>query len=95
VYSRLRLAGTEPPAQPYQFIVSGRLWAGALVLLEPETDSLFALRTGEGIRGPLRGKRLINVPSILRSYGEWKSEHPDTGVVIGEGPEPVDEAPES
>jgi hypothetical protein len=84
VYSRLRLAGAGPPPEPYRFVVSGRLWGGALVLQEPRTGSLFALRTGEGIRGPLEGKRLINVPSRIVSFGEWRAEHPGTEVLVGE-----------
>lgn len=58
--------------------VSGALYRDALVLYDRETGSYWSQVTGRAIRGPLTGKRLQEVPSIVTSWAEWKKAHPDT-----------------
>lgn len=49
-----------------------------------ETRSFFAQKNGAGIRGTYTGKQLINVESSVLPFGEWKSLHPATEVLVGE-----------
>lgn len=45
------------------------------------TGSYWSQVTGEAIRGPLAGRRLSEVPSVVTNWGDWKKLHPDTLVL--------------
>ncbi len=61
--------------------VSGALYRDALVLYDRETGSYWSQVTGEAIRGPLAGKKLAEIQSVVTTWREWKREHPDTLVL--------------
>ncbi len=58
--------------------VSGALYRDALVLYDRETGTYWSQITGEAIRGPLAGRRLAEVPSVVTSWREWRKAHPET-----------------
>lgn len=58
--------------------VSGALYRDSLVMYDRETGSYWSQIDGRALRGPLTGKKLSEVPSVVRNWGEWRSEHPQT-----------------
>ena len=58
---------------------------GLPVLKDRETGSVWSALTGEALSGPLTGKRLAAVPSLILTWGRWKSLHSDSWV-LGEDP---------
>lgn len=68
------------------FGVSGKLIMNALVMFDRETNSLWSHFLSEGISGEYRGTRLVNVPLVLTTWGEWKQSFPDTKALITGGP---------
>lgn len=46
-----------------------------------ETGSLWSHILGESMRGELKGVKLEMLPSVMTSWDDWKSEHPDTTVL--------------
>jgi hypothetical protein len=61
--------------------VSGMLWRDALIMYDRSTDSLWSQVNGEAVAGPMKGKKLEEMPSELTTWGEWKGRHPDTLVL--------------
>jgi hypothetical protein len=64
------------------FGVSGLLWNRSLVMYDEETGSLWSHILGEAKQGPLRGKRLEQVPSVMTDWKTWGREHADGTVVL-------------
>lgn len=67
--------------QVFHFGVSGLLRNSDLVMWDHETQSWWQQFTGEAIVGELTGTQLVNVPSLVVSWGEFKAEFPD-GLVL-------------
>ena len=63
------------------FGVSGKLWKNVLIMYDRQTDTLWSHLTGEGLIGPLKGKRLNTYPAAMMRYSEWKQLYPDTLVL--------------
>lgn len=63
------------------FGVSGRLWRDALVLYDRKTSSFWTQIDGRALKGRAVGQRLEEIPSIVSTWGEWKSMYPDTLVL--------------
>ncbi|MEF8842755.1 MAG: DUF3179 domain-containing protein [Haloarculaceae archaeon] len=94
VVARRRVAGAErfggsgsdatgaPTDEAITFGVSGLLWNDNLVMYDAETDSLWSQIAATAIRGPLAGTELELVPATLARWDEWRSEHPDTEVLL-------------
>ena len=95
VVARRRVAGTERTFEGSgsdatgaskevvtSFGVSGLLWKDNLVMYDAESDSLWSQVAATAIRGPLTGTELELVPSMLASWDEWRTEHPDTEVLL-------------
>jgi hypothetical protein len=61
--------------------VSGKLWKNVLIMYDRQTDTLWSHLTGEGLIGPLTGKRLKTLPAAMMKYSEWKRLFPDTKVL--------------
>ncbi|MFC7229497.1 DUF3179 domain-containing protein [Salinirubellus salinus] len=68
--------------EPTTFGVSGMLWRDDLVLYDRATDSLWSQLLATAIRGPKTGTQLRLVPSTLSSWGEWRTAHPETRVLL-------------
>jgi hypothetical protein len=54
---------------------------GIPTVRDRETKSTWSALSGECFSGPLKGKRLTRVPSIIMSWGRWKALHPDSYVL--------------
>jgi hypothetical protein len=63
------------------FGVSGKLWRDALVLYDRRTKSLWTQVDGRALKGPARGQRLEELPSVVTTWGDWKRAHPDSLVL--------------
>jgi hypothetical protein len=63
------------------FQVSGKLWQRSLVMRDLQTGSLWSHILGEAMDGPLKGTTLKPIPSLITSWGEWKTKHPETTVM--------------
>ena len=57
------------------------LWRDALIMYDRSTQSLWSQINGTAVAGPMKGRRLDEVPSELTTWGEWKRRHPDTLVL--------------
>ena len=64
------------------FAVSGMLWQMSLVMVDKETHSLWSHLLGEAMRGPLQGRTLEMLPSVITDWASWSSSHPTTTCVI-------------
>lgn len=62
--------------------VSGMLWNRSLVMYDKETGSLWSHILGVAKQGPLRGKNLEQIPSVMTDWKTWSKEHPDGTVVL-------------
>jgi hypothetical protein len=65
-----------------RFGVSGTLWRSDLVTYDERSGSLWSQLAATAIRGPRTGERLSVVPSALTTWGEWRSRHPATRVLL-------------
>ncbi len=61
--------------------VSGMLWRDALVMYDRASSSLWTQITGEAVAGPMKGKKLDELPSEMTTWRVWKAKHPDTLVL--------------
>lgn len=59
------------------------VYNGTIILRDRETRTLWAPFSGQALEGPLAGKRLERIPLSLTRWNEWKSRHPETGVIWG------------
>jgi len=48
---------------------------------DSETETFWSQMTGEALVGPLTGKRLAWIPSVVATWGTWKRRHPETTVL--------------
>lgn len=67
-----------------EFGVSGKLLWNSLLMYDRQTDSLWSHITGEAISGRLKGERLNEIPSVLTTWGDWRSAYPRT-LVLAKG----------
>lgn len=61
--------------------VSGYLYRSAVLFHDDETETFWSQMTGEGVVGPLAGKRLSWIPSDVVTWKEWREKHPGTTVL--------------
>jgi hypothetical protein len=54
---------------------------GLPVLQDRETGSVWSALTGEALSGPLTGKRLALIPSLILTWDRWKRLHSDSWVL--------------
>lgn len=64
------------------FRVSGMLWQSSLVMVDQETKSYWSHLLGEAMKGPLKGRTLEVIPSVLTDWKVWKQRYPETTVVF-------------
>lgn len=62
--------------------VSGMLWERSLVMIDQETGSLWSHILGTARQGPLRGKQLEQIPSVMTDWQSWSRAHPDGTVAL-------------
>jgi hypothetical protein len=51
---------------------------------DSETGSTWQQIGGDCFDGPMKGKRLTMVPFLFTTWGEWRAQHPQTLVLVGE-----------
>jgi hypothetical protein len=61
----------------------GVLFRRSFVMYDRQTDSRWLHVTGRAIKGPLKGTQLPFLPSTVTTWGAWKTEHPETTVLLG------------
>jgi hypothetical protein len=57
------------------------LWRDALVMYDRASSSLWTQITGEAVAGPMKGRKLDELPSEMTTWRVWKAKHPDTLVL--------------
>ncbi len=62
----------------------GMLYRNSFVMYDKQTESLWVHVTGEAVKGPLKGSHLAFLPSEVVAWGDWRRDHPDTTVLLGE-----------
>lgn len=60
---------------------TGALYESDLVMYDRETQSFWYQVGGRSIKGPLEGKMLSILPSLLTTWQEWRRIHPETKVL--------------
>ena len=63
------------------FGVSGRLYESNVLLYDHETESLWSQLKEESVTGPMIGTQLAAVPSVLTTWKQWQTHHPETLVL--------------
>jgi len=71
----------EVDGQTLSFGVSGMLWRDNLIMYDRQSDSWWSQADGKAIQGPRRGAQLVQMPSDLMSFAEWRALYPDTLVL--------------
>ncbi len=55
---------------------------GTLLMYDQQTRSWWSQLFGEAIRGPMKGSKLVKLPSTMTTWAKWKNLHPDSTVYI-------------
>ncbi len=63
------------------FGVSGALWRDALVMYDRDSGSYWSQVNATSISGEHTGEVLTELPSVVTTWGEWKTLHPETLVL--------------
>jgi hypothetical protein len=58
---------------------------GTLLLYDGGSGSWWSQVFGVSVRGPLQGRRLGKLPSMLTTWRRWRAVHPDTTVYVEPG----------
>ena len=58
--------------------MEGSLIYNTLVMYDRETESRWSQFLGSAVDGPKQGSELAFVPSVMVTWGAWKTEHPYT-----------------
>lgn len=56
--------------------------SGNVVLYDDATESYWSQLLARAICGPLAGKRMEIVPSTVATWGDWRTDHPKTDVLL-------------
>lgn len=67
--------------QTLTLAVSGQLWNRSLVMIDPETKSLWSHILGECMSGELKGAQLQPLVGDMLTWKTWRAEHPQTTVL--------------
>jgi len=68
--------------QTLTLFVAGRLLGNNLVMQDRETESYWSHMLGEAGAGPLKGKKLQQVPAVMTDWQSWSKHHPEGTVVV-------------
>ena len=55
---------------------------GVFILYDRQTGSWWSQVVGKAVKGPLEGKRLRKRPTVVTTWGRWRSLHPGTTVYV-------------
>lgn len=76
--------GARIGGRDLQFGVSGLLYNSDVLLYDRQTESLWSQIMAKAISGPMRGQRLIFLPTSHTTWGEWIRRHPKSAVLSAE-----------
>ena len=62
--------------------VAGRLLGNNLVMQDRETESYWSHMLGEAEAGPLKGKKLQQIPAVMTDWQSWSRHHPEGTAVV-------------
>jgi len=80
--------GREYNGRKINFEASGGLINSSLVMQDFETDSYWAIMSGEAIAGKLKGTKLVELPvGEKMKWQDWRKKHPETVVLSINGRE--------
>lgn len=71
----------EFDGKPHDFGVIG-VEEGTLIMYDQQTHSWWSQLFGEAVKGPMKGHRLVKLPSTMTTWGKWRALHPETTVYI-------------
>lgn len=71
----------EVNGKPQTFGVSGLLYNNNLLFYDWETESLWSQLLGKAVTGAASGKKLLQIPTQMTTWGAWKKRHPKTRVL--------------
>ena len=75
----------------YEFEPSGALYHSALVMMDRQTDSYWAMMSAKAIGGPKQETPLTELPLAHKTtWADWREQHPNTLVLIVDGKTHVD-----
>jgi hypothetical protein len=63
------------------FGVSGLLYNSDMLLYDRESETLWSQLMKQAISGPLKGKKLQQIPMAHTTWRDWKKRHPQTQVL--------------
>ena len=69
---------SEVEGKTLTFFVSGKLWGHSLVMQDKETGSEWSHILGRSMAGPMKGKPLEIIPSVMTNWESWLEKHPKT-----------------
>lgn len=67
-----------------RFIISGLIFQNNLVMLDEETETLWAQMCSQAGIGDRQGTQLVQIPAIEMLWVAWKTRHPGTLVISSE-----------
>lgn len=76
--------GARIGGRDFQFGVSGLLYNSDVLLYDRQTESLWSQIMAKAISGPMRGQKLIFLPTSHTTWGEWRRRHPNSEVLSAE-----------
>ena len=65
----------------HTFGVSGRLYDSNVLMYDHQSDSLWSQLGGRALAGVQTDTAIESLPAVLTSWGEWRTQHPDTLVL--------------
>lgn len=54
-----------------------------MIMRDRQTDTLWQHATGEALAGPLQGMQLELLGGVRTTWGDWRTEHPESEVIVG------------
>ena len=67
--------------QDRQFGVSGLLYNSDVLLYDRDSESLWSQLARQAVTGPMTGTELEMIPVSHTDWADWRTRHPDTGVL--------------
>jgi len=72
----------EVEGRTLNLAIAGQLWKDGMMLYSQETKTQWVQLSGEAKRGPLKGKRLRIVPSVVTDWESWRRRYPSGSVLL-------------
>ena len=70
----------EVDGRDLTFGLEGSQWNDSMIMYDQETKTLWTQVFGDAVVGPLKGKSLRALPSIMTDWQTWRTRYPDSTV---------------